>query len=455
MKERVIMPSLFLTNSLTRKKEQFIPLREKNISLYVCGITPYDYAHVGHGRCYVTFDILFRLFATLDNYVTYVRNFTDIDDKLLEKAQLEFGNELYFDVVAKRFEMAFHQDMEALNCLSPVQEPTVTENIESIITFIEGLLKEDVAYQLDSDVYFDISKFPTYGKLSGRSQEELLSGARIAIDERKRNPNDFALWKGNDQGKFWQSPWGFGRPGWHIECSTFVKEYLGATIDIHGGGMDLIFPHHENEIAQSESLVHKPLARYWVHNAFVTINKEKMSKSLKNFFTLRDIFKKYDPMVLRFYFLQHHYRSPIDFSFEALDAAKKAYTKLVSHFSTVKTENKGRFHMEHGDALLTPIYEALCDDLNTPKALGLIFDYLPQLQTLGTTNALVAHLLQAVLGLTLDPLPEEIVEITPEIQNLLSQREEARAEKNWKLADELRDKLRELGFEVHDNKAKK
>lgn len=448
------MMCLFLTNTLTRKKERFISLKKGQVSLYVCGITPYDYAHIGHGRCYVTFDVLGRLLKSIGYTVNYVRNFTDIDDKLLEKAKTEFNDETKFIDVAQKFEQAFHEDMNTLNCVSPQHEPTVTDHINDIIAFIEQLIVNGNAYVLDYDVYFDISTFADYGKLSGRSQEELLSGARIEVNERKKNPNDFALWKGNDQKKFWKSPWGYGRPGWHIECSALARRYLGDTIDIHGGGMDLIFPHHENELAQSNSLTHEPLARFWIHNAFVTINKEKMSKSLKNFFTLRDMFEKYDPMVIRLYFLQHHYRSPIDFSLEALDAAKKAYSKLANHFSPFLLSGDNRAFSSLDDYLLPSIYDALTDDLNTPKALGIIFDKLPEIVQSPFVARSVATVLIDVLGLTLEPLAEKTVSLTPEIQSLIDEREKARKEKNWKRADELRDKLREFGIEVQDSKLK-
>ena len=307
------MDKIELYNSLTRKEEFLLP--EQTIKMYVCGITPYSDAHIGHGRCYVVFDILYKLFIFLGYNIKYVRNFTDIDDKLLSKAQ-ETGSD--YKQIADKFIKRFKEDIFALGCLAPTLEPRVTENIAEIISFIEGLIKKKKAYVLDNDVYFDIESFSQYGKLSRKNLDELITGARVDINLNKKNPADFALWKGNNENLFWKSPWGYGRPGWHIECSALVEKYLGSTIDIHGGGMDLIFPHHENEVAQSEALMEKPLSKIWIHNAFVNLNKEKMSKSLGNIFTLRELFKKYDPMILRFYFLGHHYRTPIDFKMEML-----------------------------------------------------------------------------------------------------------------------------------------
>jgi cysteinyl-tRNA synthetase len=436
-----------LTNTRTKRKENFVPLQDKKVSLYVCGITPYDSSHVGHGRAYVTFDLLVRLLKDLNYDVTYVRNFTDIDDKLLAKAEKAGDKNKYIEI-AEKFEQEFHDDMKSLNCLEPDVEPKVTEHIAEIIEFIQGLIDKNHAYIADNDVYFDTTSFRTYGQLSGKNLDDLIAGARVEVDQRKKNPSDFALWKGNDKAEFWKAPWGHGRPGWHIECSALVKKYLGESIDIHAGGMDLIFPHHENEVAQSESFTGKQFAKFWVHNAFVTIDKEKMSKSLDNFFTLRDVFGSFDPMVVRFYYLQHHYRSPLDFNKDALLSAQKAYTKLTNAFSNAK-----EFSSEDGKHdCISAMYDAVCDDLNTPKMLGILFENLSEIMDDSIIAGEVLVFLQDVCGLTLQPLKEEKIEMTQEVQNLISQREQARAAKDWGKADEIRDKLHEMGMDIQDNK---
>ena len=269
---------LFLTDTKTRKKRKFVAKEDKNVGMYVCGITPYDFAHIGHGRCYSNFDVLYRVLKFLNYDVTYVRNFTDIDDKILDKAKSSMEFNSFMDVSSKYIK-EFTADMDKLNNLRPDYEPRVTENIEDIVTFIEGLIASGHAYISGGDVYFDVESFSSYGELSGENISDLNFGARVSVDEKKKNPADFALWKADDSATFWESPWGNGRLGWHIECSVLSKKYLGDTIDIHGGGMDLIFPHHENERAQSEALTNVRFVNYWVHNAFVNINNEKMSKS--------------------------------------------------------------------------------------------------------------------------------------------------------------------------------
>jgi cysteinyl-tRNA synthetase len=442
-----------ITNTLSNKKESLEPIEPNNIKLYVCGITPYDYAHIGHGRVYVTFDVLYRLLRFLGYQVMYARNFTDIDDKLLNRAAKEFGDQMRYNELAQKFIDAFHQDMAALNCLPPTYEPRVTNNIDNIITFIEGLVKKGFAYVVDGDVYFSISKFPEYAKLSKQKLEDLRAGARIEVQEEKRDPLDFALWKSEPEGTFWKSPWGYGRPGWHIECSALARKFLGAQIDIHGGGMDLIFPHHENEIAQTEALTGKPFSRLWIHNAFVRINKEKMSKSLGNFFTLREVFKEFDPMVVRFYYLNHHYRAPMDFSFDDLKVAEKTYQKLALFFN--KHECKPLAHeVIENDPIVKQMLNFLTDDLNTPGMLGVIFSNLNILENNKESFCAVKQFLQEVLGLILVPLPEEEVEITPEIQKLIDERNQARKNKDWTKADAIRDQLLALGIELKDQKMK-
>lgn len=435
-----------LTNTLSGKKEAFISRVAGKASLYVCGITPYDFAHIGHGRCYVVFDVLNRLLRESGYAVAYCRNFTDIDDKLLARAQREYGDPGRYREVADIFITAFREDMAQLGCLTPMFEPRVTDVIPEIIDFISELISGGWAYESNGSVYFAVNKMVDYGKLSGRSTEDLIAGARVDVNPEKNNPLDFALWKAESGEKFWASPWGNGRPGWHIECSVMARVLLGDQFDIHGGGMDLIFPHHENEIAQSQALVGADYVHYWVHNAFVRINKEKMSKSLGNFFTLRQVFEKYDPMVVRFMILGHHYRSPLDFAFDDLDAAQKSYQRLARFFAD--TEPLEENYCAH------PIVAQACnfvaDDLNTPGALGVVFENLASLDLAG--KAAVKGFLVNLLGLSLVPLAEQIVEITPAIQELIDAREAARKERDWKRADLLRDRLKELGYEARDRK---
>jgi len=442
-----------ITNTLSSKKESLKPISADTVQLYVCGITPYDYAHIGHGRVYVTFDVLYRLLRFLGYQVNYARNFTDIDDKLLNKAAKELGDQLQYGQLAQKFIDSFHQDVAALNCLPPTYEPRVTENIDEIIAFIEGLVKKGVAYVANGDVYFSIEKFPQYAKLSKQKLDDLRAGERVEVSELKKDPLDFALWKSEAEGTFWKSPWGYGRPGWHIECSALAGKFLGEEIDLHGGGMDLIFPHHENEIAQTEALTGKPFSRHWMHNAFVRINKEKMSKSLGNFFTLRDVFKQFDPMVIRFYYLNHHYRAPLDFSFEDLEVAKKTYQKLATFFDKHQCAA-----LEHkvvaNDPVVKEMLHFITDDLNTTGLLGVVFSNLKVLEGTKESFCAVKQFLQEILGLALIPLPEETVEITPEIQKLIDEREQARKDKDWARADQLRDQLIAMGVELKDQKMK-
>lgn len=442
---------LKITNTLTGKKELFTPLEGNNVRLYVCGITPYDYAHVGHGRVYVIFDVLYRLLNFLNYNVKYCRNFTDIDDKLLSKAVKETGNEQDYKDVAQRYITTFTHDMAQLNCTVPTYEPRVTDSIPAIIKFIKGLVDNGTAYVVDGDVYFHIPAFPAYGMLSKQKLDELVVGARVEANDKKKNPLDFALWKSEEEGQFWQSPWGWGRPGWHIECSALAAHYLGKHIDIHAGGMDLIFPHHENEIAQSEGLFGAPFARYWMHNAFVRINKEKMSKSLGNFFTLRDVFTKFDPMVVRFYYLNHYYRSPLDFSFDDIEAVQKSYQKLCRVLQEYTAQDVDAATV-HESVIVKKMLVFLCDDLNTPGMLGVVFENLGELQRTAHEACSVKAFLQNVLGLSLQPLPVEEAIVTPEIKQLLAERETARVAKDWTRADVIRDQLKALGFEVQDKK---
>lgn len=439
-------------NTLTGKKEIFKPIKEGKISLYVCGITPYDYAHLGHGRVYVCFDLLYRVLQLLGYQVTYCRNFTDIDDKIIARAQKELGDPNKFEQVAQKYMGTFTEDIELLNCLPPQYQPLVTQTIPEIISFVQGLIDQGKAYQSDGDVYFDISSFPQYGRLSKHKLADLIAGARVEVNEKKKSPLDFALWKHAEHDEpGWNSPWGRGRPGWHIECSAMAQKFLGQTIDIHAGGLDLIFPHHENEITQSEGLNNKQFVNYWMHNGFVRINQEKMSKSLGNFFTLRDVFSKFDPMVVRFYYLNHHYKAPLDFSFDDLQVAQKTYQRLCKFFAPFECKISSVAQTKEC-SVVQKMIEFLTDDLNVSGMWGVVFESLAHLQKDPAQLCAVKLFIQEILGLTLEPLPETQVHITPQIKELVAERELARAAKDWKKADELREKLRSLGYEVQDKK---
>lgn len=438
-------------NTLNGKKELFKPIKEGAVSLYVCGITPYDYAHLGHGRVYVSFDVLYRLLTFLGYEVTYCRNFTDIDDKIIARAQKELSDPNKFEQISQKYIDTYQEDMKALNCVQPTYQPLVTQTMPEIIEFVQGLIKQGKAYQSNGDVYFDISSFPQYGRLSKHKLEDLIAGARVEVNEKKKSPLDFALWKHAEHDEpGWNSPWGRGRPGWHIECSAMAEKFLGDTLDMHAGGLDLIFPHHENEIAQSEGLHNKQFVNYWMHNGFVRINQEKMSKSLGNFFTLRDVFKQFDPMVVRFYYLSHHYKAPLDFSFDDLQVAHKTYQRLCKAFNVeckpLSDEKLKEF------PVIQKMLTFLVDDLNTSGMWGVVFESLPELQKDQQQLCAVKIFIQNILGLTLIPLPEKEVEITPEMQQLIVEREQARVAKDWKKADELREKLRMMGYEVQDKK---
>lgn len=444
---------ILFTNTLTGKKEEFRSQNNMAVSLYVCGVTPYDFAHIGHGRCYVTFDLIYRFLQFSGYDVTYCRNFTDIDDKILKRASQELGDVARYPEISNKYIQAFSDDMQRLNCVTPAVQPRVTEMIGEIIDFVQGLLNNGAAYEQDGSIYFRVTKFADYGKLSKQNIAQLLSGARVDVDTCKENPLDFALWKRDDVIGF-ASPWGQGRPGWHIECSAMAQKTFGSTVDIHGGGMDLIFPHHENEIAQSQSLYPRPFVRYWLHNAFVRINEEKMSKSLGNFFTLQDVFKTFDPMVIRFYFLKQHYRNPLDFSLLDLEATEKAYKKIANFFNDIALDDSMPIEDVQKNTIVQEMVGHLQDDMNTSAILAVLFEKMPVLQNDVVSKKMVKYFLNHIFGLTLVPLPEKETVITAEIQKLLELREKARAEKNWKLADEIRDQLLESGVELHDKKMK-
>ncbi len=438
---------LFVTNTLTQQKQAFIPINSPQVSMYVCGITPYDYAHIGHGRVYVTFDIIYRLLKFLDYQVTYCRNFTDIDDKLINKAQQELGSGALYHEIAQKFITAYHQDMQALNCLPPDFEPCVTQTIPDIIEFINQLILKKHAYAINGSVYYSVKSFPNYGKLSKQDLNELAIGARVNNEPEKQDPLDFALWKSAPVNQFWHSPWGWGRPGWHIECSAMASKFLGKHIDLHAGGRDLIFPHHENEIAQSEGVNGAPFAKYWMHNAFVQINKTKMSKSLNNFFTLKDVFTKIDSMVLRYYFANHNYNTPLDFDLEELYKIQKSYNRLCLALQDCDASNINQQELAQAP-FIQKLLLALCDDLNTSGMFGIIFENLGLLNGLDKTY--LKAFLQQIIGLKMVYVAEKQIEITPHIQDLINQRQAARANKDWPTADKLRDELTKLGYTVQD-----
>lgn len=469
-------------NTLGRQKEEFIPVRPGKVHMYVCGITAYDYCHIGHARSALVFDALVRHLRHLGLEVTFVRNFTDVDDKIINRANKEDRD---WKEVAQTYIDAFHEDMDRLGVLRADLEPRATEYIPQIQDLCAKLIAEGTAYATPSgDVYFRVRSYPPYGKLSGRSLDELLSGARVAPGEEKEDPLDFALWKAAKPGEpSWDSPWGKGRPGWHIECSAMSSPYL--PLDIHGGGQDLVFPHHENEIAQSEAVCRCELARYWVHNGFVQVNAEKMSKSLGNFKTIRDILGSYLPETLRFFLLGKHYRSPIDFTSEGMDEAEKAQHRVYSSLleankaleraSWKKTPLPAELSAEWA-ALPQAFEAALDDDLNTAQALGQIFSQVRIVNRLleeknlraaeGTRDLLEEFLARArdwdgQLGLFGRDPAEFLTELRAmraarknldmdRVEDLLRQRREARMQKDFTRSDALRRELLDLGVSVRD-----
>ncbi|KXG74808.1 cysteine--tRNA ligase [Thermotalea metallivorans] len=453
-----------LYNTLTRKKEEFVPLVPGEVKMYVCGPTVYNYFHIGNARPFTVFDTLRRYLEYRGYKVTYVQNFTDIDDKIIARAAEEGISP---GEISEKYIEEYYKDAAALGIRKADIHPRVTENVEEIIAFVQKLIDKGFAYEVNGDVYFDTTKFHEYGKLSKQSLEDLEAGARIEVNEVKRNPMDFALWKAQKPGEqAWDSPWGKGRPGWHIECSVMSTKYLGETIDIHAGGQDLIFPHHENEIAQSEACTGHPFARYWLHNGYITINDEKMSKSKGNFFTVRDILKEFDGEVIRFFLLSAHYRNPINFSRELMEQSQSALDRLYNAKGNLEhlLENvEDRMVRDEERQLLAQwkIYkdkfiEAMDDDLNTADAIAAIFELVKEINSnvKGTSSkelvqrsyALLVEL-AGVLGL-LNKRNEEAID--PDILQLVEERQKARKEKNFALADKIRDELKEKGFILKD-----
>lgn len=446
-------------NTFTQKKEDFVPKDAKNVGVYVCGITTYDYCHLGHARMLVAFDVVVRYLRFKGYGVNYVRNITDIDDKILNRAA-ENG-ELFSDLT-DRFIDAMHEDERALSILPPDQEPRATGHIEEIVQMIEVLVSKDAAYKADNgDVYFSVLSFDDYGKLSKKKLDELLDGARIDIGELKRDPRDFVLWKASpDDGVGWDSPWGYGRPGWHIECSAMSTCALGNNFDIHGGGSDLLFPHHENEIAQSEAATGEKFANLWMHNGPLRVDNVKMSKSLDNFFTVREVLKKYDAEVVRHLLIASHYRSPINYSELSLKQSAAALERLYIGLQGVDVASaKSLTNSRFEKAFL----KAMDDDFNTAEAFGVLFDLVKELnkekaagtELAGQLGALLVKL-GAILGV-LQQNPEDFLQASvgnevdaQEVETLIIARKQARADKDWAKADEIRDKLAELKVVVED-----
>jgi cysteinyl-tRNA synthetase len=455
--------SIVIYNTLTRQKEPFVPLVEGKVKMYVCGPTVYNYIHIGNGRPPIVFDTVRRYLEYRGYDVQFISNFTDVDDKLIRAAK-EMGSDV--PTIAEKFIEAYHEDTCALGVRKADAHPRVTETIPEIISFIEDLIKKGFAYEAAGDVYFKTRSFNGYGKLSHQSIDDLKSGARIEVGEKKEDPLDFVLWKAAKEGEiYWDSPWGKGRPGWHIECSAMAKKYLGDSIDIHGGGQDLAFPHHENEIAQSEALNEKPMAKYWMHNGYINIDNEKMSKSLGNFVLVHDLLKQLDPKVLRFFMLTVHYRNPINFSQELLEAAETSLNRIRTAYENLKHRLSVTADLAEDDEKWTKVFidtrdkfiHAMDDDFNTANAISVLFDFSREtnvyLQEKNTSKAIITSFIDLfdeladVLGITLEKEEELLDE---QIEGLIEERNQARKEKNFARADEIRDLLKEQNIILED-----
>ncbi|OIJ17119.1 cysteine--tRNA ligase [Anaerobacillus alkalilacustris] len=455
--------SIKVYNTLSRQKELFQPIEEGKVKMYVCGPTVYNYIHIGNARPAIIFDMVRRYLEFRGYDVTYVSNFTDVDDKLI-KAAKELGEDV--PTIAERFIKAYFDDVAALGVRCADVHPRVTETMVEIIDFIKGLVDKGFAYEVNGDVYFSTRKFKGYGKLSQQSIDDLQSGARIEVEQQKVDPLDFALWKAAKPGEIsWDSPWGEGRPGWHIECSAMVKKYLGDTIDIHAGGQDLSFPHHENEIAQSEAMTGKPMANYWLHNGYINIDNEKMSKSLGNFILVHDIIKKYEPEIIRFFMLMAHYRSPINFSDELLNSAKSSFDRLKTAVRNLqyRLEESANLGENENDWIgkinveKEKFIKEMDDDFNSANAIATLFDLAKKanlyLREDHSSKKVLEHFLKTfeelsgVLGFDLSSAKELLDE---EIDKLIEQRNEARKNKDFALADKIRDALKNMNIILED-----
>ncbi len=447
-----------LFNSYTNNVEEFTPIDGNKVKMYVCGPTVYDFAHLGHARCYITWDVLYRYLKFRGYDVTYCRNVTDVDDKILKKADKEGKTPTE---VSQYWYKQFENSMKALNTLKPDIEPFATKTLGEMISIVKDLIANGYAYEANGDVYFRVKKFSKYGQLSKQPIDQLESGARIEVGDQKEDPLDFALWK-KDEKFGYNSPWGVGRPGWHIECSAMSRKYLGKTIDIHAGGADLIFPHHENEIAQSECANGCKFVNYWLHNGFVTINKEKMSKSLGNFLTIDDMLKNYDANTLRLFILTNHYRMPVEFSDEALTAAQAGAKRLTNAKQTPINEELDITSTEEYKAFV----EAMDDDLNTSKALAILFDLATRANKDEKDAYTILYKLGSVLGFTFEKaslseddlqnavsyVSETLGQEFSTMDEIIEVRKQARAEKNWDVADKIRIALDEVGIVLKDTK---
>ncbi|ATD53917.1 cysteine--tRNA ligase [Clostridium chauvoei] len=451
-------------NSLTRKKEEFIPITPGKVKMYVCGPTVYNYFHIGNGRTFIIFDTIRRYLEYRGYDVTFIQNFTDIDDKMIKKANEESTT---VKEIGDKYICEYYKDADGLNIKRASVNPRATEYISDIIEFVESLIEKGYAYEVDGDVYFRTKKFEGYGKLVGQNLEDLQAGARINVDERKEDPMDFAVWKSQKPGEpAWESPWGMGRPGWHIECSCMAKKLLGDTIDIHAGGMDLAFPHHENEIAQSEALTGKTFANYWVHGAFLNVNNQKMSKSLNNFLTARDALKDYEADVIRFLMLSGHYRVQLNFSKELLDSAKASIERLYNAISNLenlidevtkeKMDDKEKEYLISLDKYRQKYIEKMDDDFNTADAITAIFDLIKDTNsniTIESSKELCEKALELIkeLGLPLGILQNSTKgSLEDEIEALIEQRQQARKDRDFALADKIRDDLKARNIVLED-----
>ena len=447
-----------LHNSYTNMVEDFTPIEENKVKMYVCGPTVYDFAHLGHARCYITWDVLYRYLKFRGYDVTYCRNVTDVDDKILKKAEKEGKTP---EEISQYWYKQFTNSMKALNTLKPDIEPFATKTLGEMISIVKDLIAKGFAYEANGDVYFRVKKFPQYGYLSKQPIDQLECGARIEVGEQKEDPLDFALWK-KDEKFGYKSPWGVGRPGWHIECSAMSRKYLGKTIDIHAGGADLIFPHHENEIAQSECANGCKFVNYWLHNGFVTINKEKMSKSLGNFLTIDDLLKKYDSNTIRFFILTNHYRMPVEFSDEALTSAQAGVKRMLNAKQTPVDENLDITTSEEYQKFV----EAMDDDLNTSKALAVLFDLTNKANKDCPGAFTILFKLASALGFTFDKpelsdedlnnalkhVSDKLEQNFQTMEELMAYRKQAREDKNWAVADAIRITLDECGIILKDSK---
>ncbi|MDY6011453.1 cysteine--tRNA ligase [Clostridium sp.] len=456
-----------LYNTLTRKKEEFVPITPGEVKMYVCGPTVYNFFHIGNGRTFIVFDTIRRYFEYRGYKVDYVQNFTDIDDKMIKRANEE-GTTV--KEVGDKYIKEYYTDADALNIERATVNPRATQYINDIIKFVKELIDKGYAYEVDGDVYFSTKKFQGYGKLSGQNIDDLQAGARINVDERKKDPMDFAIWKAKKEGEpAWKCPWGEGRPGWHIECSCMAKKLLGNTIDIHAGGMDLAFPHHENEIAQSEALTGEPFAHYWLHSAYVNVNNQKMSKSLNNFFTARDVLKEYDSDVIRFLMLSCHYRVQLNYSEDLLQSAKASVERLynaignlenlIDEVSRVEMNEEEKKYLESLNKYKEKYIEKMDDDFNTADAITAIFDLIKDTNTNINGNSskeLAQKALELIrelggpLGILQKSTKADLADEAEEIEALIQQRQEARKNKDFALADKIRDDLKARNIVLED-----